>query len=74
MMTATLVDEGSFATPTTLIMFRKEAKDLPKLTRIGDVLRMHRVSLQVRRMAENKDSVVLLLTAGSLAFAHVCIV
>jgi hypothetical protein len=75
MMTATLVDEGSFATPTTLIMFCKEAKDLPKLTRMGDVLRMHRVSLQVRRMvAKKKDSLVLLLTAGSLVFPNVCIV
>jgi hypothetical protein len=59
-MTVSLVDEGSFATPTTLVMFCKQAKDLPKLTRMGDVLRMHRVSLNVRMMAEKKDSVVLL--------------
>jgi hypothetical protein len=72
MMTATLVDAGSFATPTTLVMFCKQAKDLPKLTRIGDVLRMHRVSLSVSKMAENKDS--LGFTAGSLAYAHESIV
>ena len=54
MMTATLIDE-SFGTaastkekipPVTVVMFCKEIHQLPKLTRMGDVLRMHRMSLQ----------------------------
>jgi hypothetical protein len=45
MMTASLVD-ASCTTPVTLVMFCKSKERLPQVMKMGDVLRMHRVSLQ----------------------------
>jgi hypothetical protein len=36
--------------PITLVLFCKEKEKLPQIQRIGDILRMHRVFLQVSRM------------------------
>jgi hypothetical protein len=60
MITASLIDKslpmpGQEATglPVTLVVFCKERNQLPQLVTMGDVLRMHRVSLQVRSFGMN---------------------
>jgi hypothetical protein len=55
MITASLIDKSlplpgqeASGLPITLVVFCKERKQLPQLVTMGDVLRMHRVSMQVR--------------------------
>jgi hypothetical protein len=66
MITASLIDkslplpgqEGA-GLPVTLVVFCKQQTQLPQLVRMGDVLRMHRVSLQVRSSGMNDTGVAL---------------
>jgi hypothetical protein len=48
MMTAVLVDE-SCTTPVTAVMFGEKTRQLPRLARMGDVLRIHQAGLEVRK-------------------------
>jgi hypothetical protein len=48
MMTVNLFDDTHNEDPITLVMFEKDANKLPRIRRVGDVLRMHRVLIQVR--------------------------
>jgi hypothetical protein len=55
MITASLIDKSlplpdqeATGLPVTLVVFCKERNQLPQLVTMGDVLRMHRVTLQVR--------------------------
>ena len=52
MSTVSLVDDtmtgGDSSPPVTLVAFCKDIQDLPDIHQMGDVLRMHRVSLEVR--------------------------
>mmetsp|Transcript_39941 Transcript_39941/g.96365 ORF Transcript_39941/g.96365 Transcript_39941/m.96365 type:complete len:1004 (-) Transcript_39941:2686-5697(-) len=45
MMSATLVDETSNETPTTLIIFAKDKADFPQISKAGDILHMHNIFL-----------------------------
>jgi hypothetical protein len=55
MITVSLIDkslplpgEKGAGLPVTLVVFCKERNKLPRLVTMGDVIRMHRVSMQVR--------------------------
>ena len=47
MMSVNLIDESSNAIPISLVIFCKKREQLPVLARMGDILRIHRASLQV---------------------------
>lgn len=43
-------NEDETLATTTIVIFCKQREELPELLKAGDVLRMHRVEIQVRRM------------------------
>ena len=46
-MEVSLIDETFFKTPMTLIIFVKDPSQFPRIRQVGDVLRMHRVMIEV---------------------------
>ncbi|KAL3926293.1 MAG: hypothetical protein SGBAC_013533, partial [Bacillariaceae sp.] len=45
MMSATLVDQTSNETPTTLVVFVKDKADFPQISKAGDILHLHNIFL-----------------------------
>ena len=64
MMSIDLIDESHSEFPISLHIFRKEADRLPQIRRVGDVLRMHRVDMQVSE-ASDPAGFLCLVVCGS---------